>query len=124
MTTEKPETVAVGSDGLLAEASYVVENLREWAREEFQPNCHPVTLTLYRAATVLDKLSSALKREQAQFAPLHMSIGRYRAALDDIAELSESGDASSHRDFGDIARTALTEGAKLQTANDGSQPRA
>lgn len=109
----------VGCDALLAEVSYVAENLREWAREEFQPNCHPVTLTLHRAATVLEKIAHrflAEKLAEKNFGCLVTAIGEYRAALDDIAELSESGDASSQRDFGDIARKSLEVGAYIQAA--------
>jgi len=110
----------VGCDALLAEASYVAENLREWAREEFQPKGHPVTLTLHRAATVLENIAHrflAEKLAEKNFGCLVTAIGEYRAALDDIAELSEYGDASSQRDFGDIARKALEVGASVQAAN-------
>jgi len=40
---------------------------------------------------------------------LEAEVSKLRSALNDIAELSESGDASSQRDFGDIARTALSQ---------------
>jgi hypothetical protein len=57
-------------------------------------------------------------RMENLIAALDQAIGTYRAALDEISELSETGDASSSRDYGDIARKALDAGAKIQTANN------
>lgn len=64
------------------------------------------------------KTSDDWDHMEKQIAALDMAIGTYRAALDSISELSETGDASSARDYGDIAREALAEGAKLQAANN------
>ena len=54
----------------------------------------------------------ALENQIRECSKLHLAIGVYRAALDDIAELSVSGDVSSYSDFGDVARDALLVGAK------------
>lgn len=111
---------SVDAEKLMSEAHHVAQNLREWAREEFQPKIHPVTLTLNKAATVLDKIAQHFLAErlaEKNFGRLVTAIGEYRAALDEIAELAESGNASSNRDFSDLARKALEGGAIIQSAN-------
>ncbi len=62
-TTQQPPAdqgaaVLVGSGDLFG-SSYVAENLRSWA-EDFRAQQHPVTLTLFRAAQVLEKIDATL----------------------------------------------------------------
>lgn len=59
---------------------------------------------------------NALENQIRECSRLHVAIGIYRAALDDIAELSETCSVYSYSDFGDVARQALQVGAKSQAA--------
>ena len=106
------ERPALDSGDLFGSA-YVAENLRSWA-DEFRTQQHPVTLTLFRAAQVLEKIDAALTALRKSIADAEATATaeynkRCEAAVVAINE-ARSSDASweeKHADYAKGKRDAL-----------------
>lgn len=101
-TKTTPETVA-------PTVSELIDTL-DMMRDEFLriiacPGCNAEIEDLANRAqlNLIQRVPVIEQRDRAE-----VEVSRLRSALQDIAYLSDSGNASSHRVFGDIARVALT----------------